>query len=267
MHLLTPPGYSSKMAHGLDKGVGEAILYLAPATEAGPTNMCPGHSPECFRLCLIHSGQMHFARAHEARVRRTRLLLERPAVFGTLLHWDVDAHLRWCKKRDLAPAFRFNGTSDFGWEDWVVPHLGTTLHRYLLDAAPDAIVSEYTKRFGAMKRWLEGRYPRNLHMTYSLHEMNAHQARRVLDLGGNVAMVFMIGKSEPLPASWWGRPVLDGDRDDLRWLDRTRAEAQGLDVTGGLVVGLRFKSVSKQRPTSRFVLDPTDETTPLSRVA
>jgi hypothetical protein len=257
MKLMTPPDYSSKMAKGLDKGVGEAVLYLAPSTEAGSTNMCPGHSPECFRLCLIHSGQMIMPHAHAARVRKTRLLLERPEELGKLLQWDIDAHLRWCRRRDLLPAYRFNGTSDFGWETWPVPHLGQTVHEYLQAVAPDAIVSEYTKRFGAMLRWLEGRYPSNLHMTFSLHELNEMQARRVLDRGGNVAVVFNGKKGTPLPSTWWGRPVLDGDEDDLRWLDRARAEARGLGVGAGLVIGLRFKTGRKVDRTSPFIVDPT----------
>lgn len=263
MKLMTPPDYSHKTALGLASGIGQAILYLAPAFEAYPDkgqNLCPGHSPECFRNCLIHSGQMIMPHAHAARVRKTKLLIEQPEEFGKLLHWDVDAHLRWCTRQGLAPAFRFNGTSDYHWETWTVPHLGQTIHEYLYRTAPEAVINEYTKRYGVMRRWLEGEYKPNLYLTFSLHELNEQQALKILELGGNVTVVFSTKKGERLPSRWFDRPVLDGDVDDLRWLDNARAVRQGIDPSRGLVVGLRFKYGRKPTARSPFVHDPQSST-------
>jgi hypothetical protein len=259
MHLFTPVGYSHKADLGVGKGYGTAILYLAPAGEANDAlpgvNLCPGHSPECFANCLIHSGQMITPHAHLARVRRTRLLKREPEQFGRLLVKDIASHLKYCDKHGLSPSFRFNGTSDFHWETWPVPHLGVTVHEYLLETRPEAVVNEYTKRFLVMKRYLAREYPPNLYMTFSLHELNAWQARIVLALGGNVTVVFRVERGGRLPAQWWGHPVLDGDTDDLRWLDNRRAAGWGLG-DGPFVIGLRFKSSYKGRGDSPFVMDP-----------
>lgn len=265
--LMTETKGSHKMRLGVQtERVGEAVLYLSPSTEAGEgINMCPGHSPECFKFCLIHSGLMIMPHAKLARIRKTKLLLERPLEFGVLLQRDVDTHLRWTASHDLAPAFRFNGTSDYNWETFLLPHLGRTIHDYLLEVAPEAHVNEYTKRYSVMRRWLEGAYAPNLHMTYSLHELNERFARQILHLGGNVAIVFRVKLDHPLPTSWWGHPVLDGDVDDLRWLDAERALKRGFSVTRGLVIGLRHKG-RLARAISPFSLDPGSHL-PLLRAA
>lgn len=272
--LLTPPAYSHKTELGIfTEQVGQAIQYLSPAMQAYQEgelttahNLCPGHSRECFTFCLIHSGQMITPFAHRARIRRTKLLMEEPEAYGRQLQKEVDAHLRWCDRHKLFPAFRFNGTSDFNFESFPLPHLGETIHSYLLRTEPRAIVNEYTKRYGVMKRWLDGEYSPNLHMTYSLHEQNEHLARQILHLGGNVAMVFKVKRGSPVPSTWWGRPTLDGDVDDLRWLDEERAGKAGYSVTRGLVIALRAKGVL-ERHDSAFALDPQSQTMPLLRAA
>jgi hypothetical protein len=253
MKLMTHPGWWKKGLMGEDYAM--AVLYLAPARTAGTVrNHCPGHSPECLAHCLIYSGQMPMPNAVEARRRKTVLFEADPAEFGRLLHKDVDAHLRWCRKHEQLPAFRFNGTSDIAFEEWVVPHLGVTLHEYLLAADPDAMVNEYTKRFSAMKRWLGGEYPSNLHMTFSRSEINDWQCRIILAMGGNVSVVFDTRKGERLPSTWEGRPVIDGDVDDLRWMDKERARRQGIDTGRGLIVGLKFKQNRKGVPDSPFIV-------------
>lgn len=267
MKLGTPVGYSHKADLNVASGYGTYMLYLASHKEAfvdeqgsylsqyAGLTMCPGASPECFGHCLTHSGQMIMPHAKQARIRKTRLLLDNPSEFGRLLHWDVDAHLRWCQRNGMLPSFRFNGTSDYHFEDWVVPHLGINIHQYILDVSPGSMINEYTKRFGVMKRWLSGAYLKNLYMTFSLHEKNELQAREILRFGGNVAVVFRTKKHHPLPSSWWGHPVFDGDTDDLRWMDAARARRAGLDPSRGLVVGLRAKGQLARRE-SPFAIDP-----------
>ena len=49
-------------------------------------------------------------------------------------------------------------------------------------------------------------------------------------------------------STYFGRPVVNGDHDDLRFLDRT----------GGVVVGLKGKGRAKT-DTSGFVVDITNE--------
>jgi hypothetical protein len=61
----------------------------------------------------------------------------------------------------------------------------------------------------------------------------------VLAAGGNVAVVF---RSPPLPATWNGYPVVDGDQTDLRFLDGTN-----------VVVGLKAKGTAKNDSTGFVV--------------
>ena len=61
----------------------------------------------------------------------------------------------------------------------------------------------------------------------------------------NVATVFGIKKTEPMPESYNGRPVFNGDESDLRFLDPKN-----------VVVGLYAKGKAK-KDTSGFVKYPT----------
>ena len=80
--------------------------------------------------------------------------------------------------------------------------------------------------------------PSNYHLTFSRSECNEAQCLEVMARGGNVAAVF----AAP-PAQWNGRPVIDGDKSDLRFLDPR-----------GVVVGLTAKGALGKRDTSGFVI-------------
>jgi hypothetical protein len=62
--------------------------------------------------------------------------------------------------------------------------------------------------------------------------------------GGNVAVVFRVKKGQPLPKMWNGYEVIDGDIDDLRFLDKKN-----------VIVGLRAKGPA-MKDTSGFVVEP-----------
>ena len=70
------------------------------------------------------------------------------------------------------------------------------------------------------------------------HVANDVHASAWLNSGGNIAVVFDTKKGEELPTSFWGRPVVDGDKTDLRFLD-----------ADNVVVGLRSKGKAKKAPT------------------
>src|SRR4029077_3397034 len=86
----------------------------------------------------------------------------------------------------------------------------------------------------------------NYHLTFSLAENNDADADRAIAAGINVAVVVRTpelarrsstayANLAPLPATWNGRPMIDGDESDLRYLDETPADGRGL------YVGLRVK--------------------------
>ena len=70
------------------------------------------------------------------------------------------------------------------------------------------------------------------------HVANDVHAIAWLRAGGNIAVIFDTKKGEELPTSFWGRPVVDGDKTDLRFLD-----------ANNVVVGLRSKGKAKKAPT------------------
>ena len=70
------------------------------------------------------------------------------------------------------------------------------------------------------------------------HVANYVHAIAWLRAGGNIAVVFDTKKGEELPAFFWGRPVVDGDKSDLIFLHPTN-----------VVVGLRSKGKAKKAPT------------------
>jgi len=82
----------------------------------------------------------------------------------------------------------------------------------------------------------------NYHVTFSLSESNSATAIDALKHGVNVAAVFHVKRGQPLPETFLGAPVIDGDLHDLRFLDGYR----------GAVIGLRAKGKAK-RDTSGFV--------------
>lgn len=113
---------------------------------------------------------------------------------------------------------------------------------------PDLQFYDYTKNPGRAVTNAMGFHPANYHLTFSRSETNERQCLDVLAAGGNVAVVFSTatksGKrpAEALPADWHGYRVVDGDKDDLRFLDPR-----------GVVVGLRAKGRAKH-DTSGFVV-------------
>jgi len=80
--------------------------------------------------------------------------------------------------------------------------------------------------------------PKNYSLTFSRSETNEADCIRVLEAGGNVAVVF-----RHKPDTWHGFPVIDGDAHDLRHLDPR-----------GVVVALSPKGPKAKRDKSGFVL-------------
>jgi hypothetical protein len=85
----------------------------------------------------------------------------------------------------------------------------------------------------------------NYQLTFSAADGNDLDVRRAIKEGYNVATVFGIKKSQPMPETYEGMPVFNGDDSDLRFIDPK-----------GVVVGLYAKGKAK-KDTSGFVKYPT----------
>lgn len=233
MELLTLN--NPKTMKGQKYGYLTGVLHLAPHKLSG-YNVCPHASAGCSAACLNTAGRGGWFKPgattnpiQDARIRRTQLFFEDRERFEALLERDIDFVIRKAKRDGLIPVFRLNGTSDLPWE-----RLTFRGHANVMVAYPDVQFMDYTK---VPKRWV---LPPNYHLTFSLNEANAAVAREEAEHGRNVAVVF---RKPPYPATWWGLPVVDGDKNDLRFLDPTPS-----------IVGLKAKGRAKT-DYSGFVQD------------
>jgi len=253
VELLTPDGYNPKTKKGRARGYATAILHLAPGNLSG-FEVCgglwseekpAGRSEGCTLGCLNTAGHGGIIKVGEttnevqlARVARTRLLFEQRDVFMALLVKAIETHVRRAVRKGLTPVVRLNGTSDLPWERMPLQWNG---RRYptVMAIFPGIQFYDYTKNPGRAIAYALGAMPANYHLTFSRSESNGRQVRDVLAAGGNVAAVF----SAHLPAEFDGRAVVNGDADDLRFLD----------PAGGVWVGLKAKGRGR-RDTSGFVV-------------
>ncbi|GAG04816.1 unnamed protein product [marine sediment metagenome] len=190
-------------------------------------------SDGCRAACLFTAGRGAFSNVRDARISKTRYFFEDRPAFLADLHADIAALVRKAARDGMLPAVRLNGTSDIPWER-VAPAI--------FEAFPEVHFYDYTKRPNRTHD-----LPANYSLTFSRSESNAGDVAAELALGVNIAAVFDVKKGAELPREWSGRPVIDGDETDLRFLDK-RA-----DDGGAVIVGLRGKGDAKT-DKSGFVL-------------
>jgi hypothetical protein len=261
--LLTPEGYAPKTDKGRERGYSTAIMYFAPADLSG-YDVCQYRSHGCTAACLNTSGNagLGFDSANyhrgtawstlndpqRARIARTRLFFLNRFLFNRLLILELTAHVLRAREHGMVPCIRLNGTSDLPWEK-----LRMTDGRTILEHFPDVQFYDYTKHPERAIRNAMGLHPANYHLTFSRSETNEADCLRVLAAGGNVAAVLKFCPCKrackhdvPDGLTLWGRPIVSGDHDDLRFLDPR-----------GVVIGLRAKGLGRS-DASGFVIDLTD---------
>ena len=217
MRLLSV-GCDAKTIKGEKRGYLTGILYLAPAESSGH-NVCTHSSVGCRKACLFTAGRASiFPAIIRARKRKTRALFRNRPLFLELLASDIVQLVAMANRRNLIPCVRLNGTSDLPW-----------LARTMAKRFPHVQFYDYTKH---PRPWL--RTLGNYALTFSLSEDNKKHALDALANDINVAVVFNVKRGQPLPSTWEGYPVVDGDLTDLRFLDNT-----------GVIVGLRAKGMAK----------------------
>jgi hypothetical protein len=231
---------SEKHKKGYKYGSLNYSLYLAPANMSG-YEVCPGRTAECTALCLNHSGKnigaMRDGAIDKSRIKKTIFFMEDRQFF---MEWMcAEIILAKIKADKLGYVFnvRLNNTSDISPESFRMTIGGTEIN--ILERFPDIQFYDYTKV--PTRYILANKYP-NYNLTFSYTGLNKDECLRMLDRGINVAVVF----KKKLPETFWDRPVIDGDVNDLRHKDKK-----------GVIVGLKFKTV-RERPKedSKFVIDP-----------
>jgi hypothetical protein len=234
-----------KVLKGMAQGYNTYILHLAPASLSG-YNTCAKATTGCKAACLNTAGRGGMFKRGEttnviqkARIRKTVMFFEDREVFMALLVKDIELAIKQSIRMDLIPVVRLNGTSDIPFEKYEVVRNGIT-YRNIFAAFPDLEFYDYTKILGRKVDHIE-----NYSLTFSAADGNDMDVLRAMQQGYNIATVFGIKKTLPMPETYMGRPVFNGDESDLRFLD-----------PHGVIVGLYAKGKAK-KDTSGFVKYPT----------
>ena len=202
---------------------------------------CTGSNQNCRDACLVFAGQNASELYNTYRkIAQTMALLNEPEAFARMLVESID---RFVRSREIAsgtlPFMRLNVLSDIPWEI-ICPWLFRRFERLQF--------YDYTKVPGR-------RLPTNYDLTFSVSGTNLEYAQDEINARDRrVAVVFLGHKMKggswtpikvkgakllaqvPLPRTFWGLPVVDGDISDVRPLDPAPS-----------CVGLRWKTPSGKR--------------------
>jgi hypothetical protein len=218
--LLTAPDENLKLTHSGSDRVAAFGLSLAPAELSG-WNVCRYSTVGCRSACLATSGKGAFPRTMSGRVWKTRWLAERPLDFLRVLVDEVDGiKVGAWSAAGWTVSFRFNVLSDLPWETlapWLVARIAARgIRLYDYSKWPSS------KRAGAGSLGYE--------VCQSVSEKTTDAALAGMS---HPVVVVDVKRGRVLPETFMGRPVVDGDVSDARFLD-----------PAGSVVLLRYKEVS-----------------------
>ena len=200
------------------------ILYMAPADQVTGLNLCPFASDGCKASCLYSAGRGKFSNVQASRINKSKFWgFDRANFYIQLANELLQIHDK-AIKQGKEIAIRLNGTSD-------IDHL-YLLERYsgidfLDNFYSNLLFYDYTKNPNHISRYKNTRYK----ITFSRSESNEIEAKKILKLGGNIAVVF----AGELPEFYLGYPVINGDLTDLRYFDPIN-----------VVVGLKAKGDAKK---------------------
>jgi hypothetical protein len=254
--LFTAQKSSAKLMHNYDvtDAVEQIIMYLPQATRgkalfdkyatpellelwnasgAKHRNVCPHSTLGCRNTCLGYAGRLASPPTERAMLARYLMLCMYPKQFWELAHEEVGKHRTRVRKRGKQLVTRVNGTSELQ-----VEHEPRELGVDLLGDYPDVWFQDYTKRPLIKSGWRT--VVPNYYLVRSITERDGQQVFDEHE--GNVVVPVNLGKDDPLPETFMGRPVIDGDKHDLRCLDH-----QISGVTNAAVL-VRVKKRNDGRP-------------------
>jgi hypothetical protein len=209
-------------------------IHLAPHKLSG-FNVCSDASEGCIESCLNLAGMGAFSTTQKARIEKTKDLFKNKDEFLFKLRDETIKAIRKAEKVGLVPCFRLNLTSDVKWERLKF----SDSNKNIFETFPEIQFYDYSKSYSRLFLDIP-----NYHMTFSRSEtaLNHLQVSMAMAAKKNVAMVFNVKKGEELPMTYQDVSVIDGDVNDLRFLDPM-----------GVIVGLRAKGPAKKDKTN-FVI-------------
>ena len=234
-YKLLGVGTNAKTIKGDGSEYLTAILYMTPykiMIDGKSFNSCAmAKQASCIDACLYTAGRGAFNNVQTARQRKAEWFYKDRDSFMKQLYEDIKKFQTYCHKRNIQPCVRLNGTTDIRWE---LIKIGAY---NIFDWFPEVQFYDYTKIANRKCKDIP-----NYHLTWSYSNANPEYAKlldKALEQGMNAAVVYRKEYHKP---KWQGYPVIDGDSDDLRFLD----------PKGGHIVALYAKGKAK-KDTSGFV--------------
>ena len=236
-YKLLGVGTNAKTIKGDGSEYLTAILYMTPykiMVDGKLFNSCAmAKQASCIDACLYTAGRGQMSNVQTARQRKAEWFYRDRDSFMQQLHEDITKFSAYCHKRGIQPCVRLNGTTDIRWE---LIKLGDY---NIFELHPDVQYYDYTKISNRKCKDIP-----NYHLTWSYSNANPEYAKlldKAIEQGMNAAVVYRTAYHK---TTWQGYPVVDGDSDDLRFLD----------PKGGHIVALYAKGKAK-KDTSGFVVD------------
>lgn len=234
---------TAKIAKGKKINMATYAIYFAPYKASG-FNVCAKATKECIMGCLYTSGRVKMdgkGTINKARVNRTIAFYEQRDKFMNLLLSEISMYKKRAKTKGMDFAVRLNGTSDLS------PEVFKAFGQNILELFPDVQFYDYTKVLNRSR--LTEKYS-NYHLTFSYTGENWHECHEALCNNVNAAVIFDVKRGQPLPETFNGYKVIDGDISDYRPNDEK-----------GCVVGLRWKHIANRANNdairaSQFVVKP-----------
>lgn len=211
-YKLIGVGTNAKTIKGDGSEYLTAILYMAPwkiMVDNRTFNSCPmAEQAQCIDACLYTAGRGKMSNVMAARVRKAEWFYSDRDGFMRQLMQDIAKFQTYCNKRGITPVVRLNGTTDIRWETVKIDGYN------IFELFPRVQFYDYTK---ISNRKVE--HITNYHLTWSYSGANPVYAaglEKALAAGMSVAVVF---RDVYTSDTWRGIPVVDGDKDDLRFTD------------------------------------------------
>jgi hypothetical protein len=215
---------NSKTIKGNKEGFLTAILYLAPHKIVGH-NFCP-MAITCILDCLFNSGRGKFNNVTRSRIIKTLCFLLDKDTFINHIDKDIQRLYKKSIKLNYDFCVRLNGTSDLN----VVHYFG-----HIIKNNPFIKFYDYTK----VKSYIKNNPFKNYSLTFSYDGLNLKDSLSILDNKENVSIVF----ENNLPKYFLGFHVIDGDKNDLRFLDKK-----------GIIIGLKHKKTNNKVLNDAFIV-------------
>lgn len=219
---------NAKTIKGEKEGWLTGIIYMLPNT-----TLCPfADIAKCREACLVHAGYAKiYSNVNVGRLRRTELYANERQQFFNIAVREIEMLERKAKREGKKLAIRLNGTSDIMYE-----RQGFNGFENIFEAFPHIQFYDYTKIVKRFTRPLPPNY--DLTFSYSGTDEYKPYVEEANRINARMAVVFK-GK---MPTEFMGRKVIDGDKNDLRFLEPK-------DV----IVGLKFKGSVPANQTKFYV--------------